>query len=438
MYKILKTLIHLIAALIFFPVVIVTAIALRLRSQPSKPRLIWGPIPIISNKYWSLAMREANYHSKTLMYPHYSINQESDFDFYIHKIIKIPVITLYVGRIFGSYFTFIYAIWNFEIFHHPANGGFLGQTPLWRCEALLLHLARKKIIILPYGGDLYRYSKVIDPCLRHALLLSYPDAAKQEKKIEKKISYWTKNADIFIPFIQIDGIGRWDMLPVSMLTIDTKLWGGRKEYSPHNGATGSVHIVHTPNHRGFKGTEFLISIIEELRAEGLKINLILLEKIANADVKKIMETKADILTEQFIFTGYAMSGVEGMASGTPVLANLENETYTRLFRRYSYLNECPILSTTPENLKNNIRLLVTQPLLRESLGKAGRMYVEKYHSTEAAQHIFSSIYEKIYFKKEIDLMNFFHPLKSEFNKKRPPVDHPLKENRLPVDLLRQC
>ena len=45
-----------------------------------------------------------------------------------------------------------------------------------------------------------------------------------------------------------------------------------------------------------------------------------------------------------------LSAVEGMASGLAVLSNLDDETHTRLFRRYSFLNECPILSTTPGTL----------------------------------------------------------------------------------------
>ena len=37
-----------------------------------------------------------------------------------------------------------------------------------------------------------------------------------------------------------------------------------------------------------------------------------------------------------------------MASGLPVLANLDHEAYTTVFRRYAFLNECPILSSSPE------------------------------------------------------------------------------------------
>ncbi|NMC60946.1 MAG: glycosyltransferase family 4 protein [Candidatus Methanofastidiosa archaeon] len=148
--------------------------------------------------------------------------------------------------------------------------------------------------------------------------------------------------------------------------------------------------------------------------------------------------EVDILAEQFIATGYALNAIEGMASGLPVLSNLDNEFYTRLFRRYCYLNECPILSTTPETLKDNLRVLIKNPQLRKELGEAGRKYVEKYHSYEAAQYIFGSIYKKILDNEDIDLMNLFHPLKSEYNKRKPYVNHPLTENKLPKEYYEKC
>jgi glycosyltransferase involved in cell wall biosynthesis len=275
------------------------------------------------------------------------------------------------------------------------------------------------------------YSKISDFSLRHALLLSYPKAAINELAITRRVKYWVKRADVIMPFFQMDGIGRWDVLPFSAVTIDAKDWTCKSTYSDHDGINGIVKVVHTPNHRGFKGTEFLIEAVDDLRSEGLLVELILVEGKPNSEVKRIMHEDADILAEQFIVTAYALSAIEGMASGLPVLANLENESYTQIFRRYSYLNECPILSTSPENIKNNLRALVTSPKLRRELGFAGRKFVEKYHSDEFAEYIFKSIYENIYYHKNIDLMNLFHPLKSKYRLSKPLIKSPLIKNKLP-------
>ena len=114
------------------------------------------------------------------------------------------------------------------------------------------------------------------------------------------------------------------------------------------------------------------------------------------------------------------------------MANLEHEAYTRVFRRYGFLDECPILSTTPETLADNLRVLVRAPALRRELGLAGRAFAEKYQSYAAARYLFGAIYERILDGREVDLLGLFHPLKSEYNRRTARVTHPLVENRLPA------
>ena len=450
MRVILKKTVVLLITLVVVPfvlsVILIVALVCRVTQNTEKPpRLVWGPIPAISNKYWSRALAKKGLFSKTLMFSYYSsINKRDDFDLYVLEIIRWPLLDNLplLGKLFEQfrrslqlttpYISFVYALANFDIFHHPYSGGFLGLTSLWRLEAFFLKLAKKKVVVLPYGADFYMYSRIVDTSLRHGLLLSYPVAAREEDRIRARVSYWTKHADAVIPGFQIDGLGRWDVLPFSHVTTDTAQWRLKDSYSGHDGTNSTVKVIHTPNHRGVKGTEFLLKAVEELREEGLKVELILVERMPNEEVRRLMAEEADILAEQFIATGYGMNGIEGMASGLPVLANLEHEAYTRVFRRYSYLNECPILSTTPETIKENLRVLVTNPELREELGRAGRRYAEKYHSEETARYMFGAVYEKIWFGKDIDLMNLFHPLKSEYNHHRALVEHPLVENKLPA------
>ena len=46
-----------ILALGFLPIMLVWASLVRLLPKRSRPRLFWGPVPIISVKYWSRALR---------------------------------------------------------------------------------------------------------------------------------------------------------------------------------------------------------------------------------------------------------------------------------------------------------------------------------------------------------------------------------------------
>src|SRR5437763_1275655 len=157
------------------------------------------------------------------------------------------------------------------------------------------------------------------------------------------------------------------------LAIHTEQWQQMRAFSSNDGTIVKVTVIHTPNSRGFKVTAFVVAAVEELQREGLKIELVLLEGIKSDEVRRIMQ-RADIMAEQLIATGYGLSAIEGMATGLPVLANLEHEAYTRIYRRYAFLNECPIVSTSPETIKRNLKVLVTSPELRRQLGQAGRQY----------------------------------------------------------------
>ncbi len=231
-----------------------------------------------------------------------------------------------------------------------------------------------------------------------------------------------------------DQIGRWDILPYNILPLNCSLFKRKTSHSSTNGRNGVVKVYHAPNHRGVKGTEFLIEAVESLKSEGLQIELVLLEKMKNDKVRELLYDDADILVEQLIL-GYGLNAIEGMATGLPVITNFEDEMYTRVFRRYSYLNECPMVSSCPERIKEDLRILVTNPALREELGKAGRKFAQKYHSYDAMKAIFNAIYDKIWYNKPVDLINFFNSHNKEsYNNRTEKVIHPLKENRIPAEM----
>jgi hypothetical protein len=399
--------------------------------------LVWGTTPLPNNIYWSAALKKAGWQSVTLMSHHYSVSRREDFDIYFQDLVPDWLRGLGLDGFLGRCLALLYLFRNARVVHMPFRGGVLAETPLWRIEARLLRLSGIRLVLLPYGGDAYMYSRIIDPCLRQVLLTDYPQLARVEQETIERVQFWSRHADCILCGFQIDGMPRWDVVMPSFLAIDTARWKIKRHHSMGDGVTGVVKVLHTPNHRAFKGSEFLLDAVRELRETGLKIELVLLEGVPNEVVRERMQ-ECDILVEQLIASGYALSCLEGMASGLPVLSNLEHEAYTRLFRRYSFLDECPVVSTTPESVRRNLEALVRQPLLRRTLGLAGRAYMEKYHSYEMAQYLFGSIYRRILFNEEIDLASLFHPLKSDFNRRLPRIEHPLVENRLPQNYMARC
>ena len=426
-FEVIQRFAQVIITLVFLPFVILLCVFTR----KARRELIWGPVPVINNKYWSYAMQRAGWKSQTLMKSYYaSINKREDFDLYFEDLVPKWIWPAFMKNLLAPYFALSYIIRKASVVHVPFSGGPLGDTPGWRLEAHLLRHAGIRIVVIPYGADVYMYSKINDPAVRGGFLLSYPEAAKKERDINRRVTYWSLHADVIVTGFTLDGLPRWDIPVGNMICLDTEVWKCKREYSTSDGVRTFVRVMHAPNHRGLKGTEFLIQAVDELRSEGVKVELVLLEKVPNDKVRELMQ-EVDIMADQLVLPGYGLAAVEGMASGLPVICNLENEAYTRIFRRYSYLNECTIVSSSAETFKRNLMLLITNPELRKELGQCGRQYVEKYHSFEAAQYLFGSIYDKIVYERDIDLMNLFHPLLSEYNKKKPYVKHQLVENRLP-------
>lgn len=398
---------------------------------PSRKRryLVWGSRCLISNKYWSNAMKRRGHDSLTIMEGWFAINKQADFDRYFQDFAPewLPR-RVRIGL--GACLALIFLLRRGRVLHTSFEGFALRATIYWKLESVLLRIAGVKTIVMSYGFDSYIYADVRDPSIRHGLLASYPGQALVEKRIRAQVDHWNAAADAVLVGPMVDGLGRWDVTTPCIFTINADEWEPKDSYSSADGVNGTVRILHTPNHRGFKGTEFLIKAVERLKDEGLLVELVLLEGVPNDKIRDVMRT-VDVLADQFISYGYAMSAIEGMALGLPILCNLDDIYYTRVFRRYAFLDECPAVSTTPELLADDLRALIRNPALREQLGRAGRAYVEKYHSDRMAWHLFESIYDKVLHGKAVDLIHLFHPLKSDYNRDLPAIEHPLINSRLP-------
>jgi glycosyltransferase involved in cell wall biosynthesis len=89
---------------------------------------------------------------------------------------------------------------------------------------------------------------------------------------------------------------------------------------------------------------------------------------------------ADVIADQFLDPGYGMFPIEVMALGKPMLTRMSpipDELQTESLR------DCPLVDANPENLKDELRRLVTDPQLRRELGEAGREFAVAHHSHAA-------------------------------------------------------
>ena len=357
------------------------------RRRGARPRLVWGPVPVIAIKYWSQAMRARGYESETFVHSVYPINQRSDFDRHLDEF--LPPGLLFDP--FRSYAVFLWVLRSADVYLSYFDGGFLVETGLHGLELPLLRLAGKRIVVSPYGSDIAVPGHL--GVAEEPLLRDYPQIAEAGPRVRRRVLSFARWANLVVRNYQYGFLPRWDVLWPTMIGIDAEQWSAQRTTSPSDGhSEEEVTVVHAPNHRNIKGTDDLLRAVEELRDEGLRVRLELLERRPNEEVRAAV-LGCDIVAEQFI-AGYALFAIEGMAAARPVLSALEwmpADVRADLARR-----GLPILDTDRTNLKANLRALVEDPERRRRLGGEGRRFVEEHHSYTAVGAGWAAVVEHVW------------------------------------------
>ena len=390
------------------PILIVAALILKgIKRKPTgrARKVVFGGVGMISFARWSDALNKTGRESRTVVWSTPSIYSRDVFDRDIQSRwgdfsgIVAPVIFLQEVRHADT------VVWGFD-------GFILGLGCLRRFEFFLLKLAGCKTVVIPYGADSYVYSQISSEDVAHVLQISYPEAARRQRSLSRDVNRKIEQADfVFLGLMTFDGFGRWDALPFNAMVVDLDLWvPGQRDWQSE-----VLKVVHAPNHRGFKGTEFIVEAVRRLRNEGFPIELILLEGMPNEQVRDVFSNQAHVLVEQLIAPGYAMNGVEGLASGLVVIANLSDERLMRPMRRWSFAAECPIVSANPETIYEVLREFTSNRNQLEEIGSSSRHYAEKFHSAGAFSEFYSSIDSFLWDGGERPI-NFFHPLLGNFRK----------------------
>jgi glycosyltransferase involved in cell wall biosynthesis len=266
------------------------------------------------------------------------------------------------------------------------------------------------------GGDAYALGNIRNSSLRHALQSSYPERSRMHIEVERSVRIWEQKADIFIADKMIlDGIARSDLISPHVGVVDTEYlatfhsnsMGDRRNHS------SPIKIIHAPNHRYFKGTEYIFKAISDLTNKGYNIDFVLIENMETTLLLNEI-ANSDIVIDQIIMPGYANFAIESMALGKPVVCNLEMPEFRELMTRYSFLNQCPIVSASPETLVGALEKLILDQKLRDNLGQLGINFSKKFHSFSAWQKLWNEFESENFNGANLSQKNLFHPLSIDF------------------------
>jgi glycosyltransferase involved in cell wall biosynthesis len=355
----------------------------RARPRDGKPRLLWGPTPLISIMYWSEAMKRAGYRSTTCVTGHYAINAHQDFDRYLDE----PPVRR--AGLLGEYSPFLWTLKHADVYFRFLDWGYLAATPWKRLELPLLRLAGKKVIASPFGSDTAMPGH-LGPA-EAAVLADYPMFIEQADATRSRVEHFARWADLVIENMQYGFMPRADVLWPTQLGIDIDAWDSPPG-SDNDGRNGEVVVLHAPNHRRIKGTEELLAAVEGLREEGLDVRVDLLEGRPNQEIRQAMRD-CDMVAEQFL-VGYGMFAVEGMAAGRPVLSNIG--ALPDHVRATPAIAECPIVDTATEEIADRIRELALDPQRRREIGRTSRQFAVEHHSYEAVAAAMTQLLEVVW------------------------------------------
>lgn len=253
-----------------------------------------------------------------------------------------------------------------DVLHWIWDSGFEGEWDL-RLAKLL-----NKPGVIEWSGSDIRYPERNFEINEVAHLLYTPayefnDIETREKSFKRQEKF--KNAG-FVPLVtpEMSLYVRNDLFAKKYLTLHRLNIKAFKAIYPEN---ERPLIVHSPTRRNAKGSQYVIDILDSLKGE-YDFDFKLIERMPRAEALKIVQ-HCDIFIDQLLLGSNGMASCEAMSMGKPVLCHIMPAVYDSGLPR-----ECPIIPTTPNNLKENLVRLLSSKELRIEKGKQGRAYAERF------------------------------------------------------------
>ncbi len=364
-----------ISYVVLLPFLIIAALVGRVRGSSRVVAL--GPEPLINNRYHAQSLRSEGYRTETLAVNPYFITR--DFD-------RVVAAESRLGLLVNA--LLCRGIWtillNYRALFTSFNGGPMRRGWLvWRLEPWLYKLAKVRIIMLPYGGDVHDIRRCRNLELVDAFSHDYPSYFERARRIESQVMMWQRHADfVFSGCDWVDYMTYWDRIQVAHFSIDTDAIQP-SELPGVQDLSRPLRVLHAPNHRAIKGTQAVIDAAEELRRDGIEVELVLLEGVPNDEVQEVIKS-CDVLADQLVIGWYAMFAMEGMAHGRAVICHLEPR-YLDLYRGAGLIghDEPPLIEADTQTIKTVLRRLCEDRAEVARMGKRGRAYVERVHSLDS-------------------------------------------------------
>ncbi len=147
--------------------------------------------------------------------------------------------------------------------------------------------------------------------------------------------------------------------------------------------------------RNTKSTHIYVPLIDDLRAEGRDVELIFFKDVPNLELR-YYQAQADVFVDMLTAGFFGATAREGMMLGKPVICFLRPEWLENMRRELpAYADELPVLSATPDTVRDVLVDLMDHPEKRAEIGRRSREFAVKWHGSREAARVWDGLYRRI-------------------------------------------
>jgi glycosyltransferase involved in cell wall biosynthesis len=147
--------------------------------------------------------------------------------------------------------------------------------------------------------------------------------------------------------------------------------------------------------RNTKSTHIYVPLIEQLKAEGRDVELIFFKDVPNLQLR-YYQAQADVFVDMLTAGFFGATFREGMMLGKPCVCFLRPEWMDQIRRELpAYADELPVISATPENIREILIDLMDHPDKRAEIGRRSREFAVKWHGSREAARVWDGIYRSL-------------------------------------------
>lgn len=371
---------------LLLPLLILATVS-RFKTRPIDVGL--GPVPLINNVYHKRALQLRGYSAETFVDSLWTTTNEFD-----HKALVDQPLFI---RALAPYYLMIRCFFQYKCVYIYFTGGPLRLTSaLCYLEPYLFTLAGIKTVAMPFGSDVNVLTRTPNLLFKHGIGQHYPGLRLERRRTANLIDTWTAGADCVIGGCDwVDYLYHWDHLMLAHFSIDLERWKFAGMRADITDRSTPLKVLHAPNHRALKGTDALLNAIEELKADGVNVELQILEGVPNEKVRATIAS-ADVVMDQLVIGAYAMFALEAMSTGKPTICYMRQDL-EHLFIGAGIVkkNEIPLVRADIFNIADVLRDLEENRDKLAEIGNRSRKFVETHHSLEAISLHFDEINQRI-------------------------------------------